>query len=154
MTSNLSQMDQLRQAVLDGTWERDLGIREVWPFMEEVLAGHVVESFYISLAPVGYVELKPKAQIVVAASGLLYDFIFGDDLQRYDVVVLHAISRVEERREVEPSIEGPPRQKVHLEFEWSGGLGGSSLTLIAFGPEGRRLSEFAKFMKRKAFQGA
>jgi hypothetical protein len=148
-------MDQLRQAVADGAWERDLGIKEVWPLIEEVLAGHVVESFYISLAPVGYDQLKPKAQVVVTASGLLYDFVFGDGVQRFDVVVLRTIGRIEERREVEPSIEGHPRQKVHLEVEWPGsGLGGSRLTLIAFGQEGHQLSEFATFIRRKAFQGA
>jgi hypothetical protein len=153
------QADELKNALHVALQSSEVNADDAWSFVEEVTAGQELQLDFITLSPVGYDEvLGPNteavnAQVVLIAGGALYDFIFSATVRRYDVAMLSTIARIDERREIEQSVEGPPRQKVSCVIDFSWGTGYRDLHLVSFGGEGLRLSEFIRSLRRLFLAG-
>jgi hypothetical protein len=152
VTEQQSPLEKLRLALLSPPMSEAVVVPGVWDFLQRILSEQTIETFYLTANPIGYDAIKPQAQAVVLAAGLLYDFVFGDEVFRYDVVPSKSLTRIEERRELEASLDGEPRHKVVGNMDFYGvGLNGLTLNLVAYGDEGHQLSTFLVVVRRKAF---
>ncbi len=128
---------------------------ELQTFMSDVLRDKPVDAYYLSLGSLDYRGRgypDPSLLVAVLSRGLIYEFIFGKDLKRYDVSPVSSFLRLEERHEREAAVEGPPRNKVAVTLDLGGGLA-LAMQLIAYGEQGQDLSRFARRVASAAFEG-
>jgi len=126
---------------------------QMWSFISEIVNQEPVRSYYLSEfaePSSSYADIpNARLQVVIVTDKLLYDFIFSPDTARYDISPANLISRIEERRQFETSVEGPPREKVVGVVEF--GDTSAILHLVAYADKGRELSRFIEQLRRVAF---
>lgn len=146
--------DDLRRKFEELEWTPDAPVdpSRGWRFITEVLKDEQVHTFYVATSPeIHETAQEGKLQVVICAPPVLYEFLFGDNLRRYDVAPLANIYRIEEKREEEPSVEGDPRQKTSVLVQFGGGPEVLRLHLLAYGGRGSELSQFTAALKTFAF---
>jgi len=152
----MGELEDLRSEITSlptAEGEAEVTPDRVWSFIREVIAAEPVACYYLSPFPdsSSYAGVpNSKLQVVVFTDRLAYDFIFSADTARYDVTPISLIGRIDERRQLETSVDGPPREKVMVQMEF--GDTDAMLHLVAFGEKGRQLSAFVEQVRRLAFR--
>jgi hypothetical protein len=150
----MGELEDLRSEIATLTTDADeaeIPPEAVWSFISNVIGSQPVNCYYVSpmVDPSYDAIANPKVQVLVVTNRLVYDFVFSASTARYDIAPLSLITRIDERREIETSIEGPPRAKVIVRVEFAHQT--AVLHPVSFGDKGRQLSEFAQRLRTLAF---